>query len=289
MIFPYSGRHHVSPKLGACALEVDRMTFRYPGAEQLALEEVSFGVERGEKVALIGPNGAGKSTLIKAIVGQLQPKAGRILIYGNPVGACHHRVAYMPQRSEINWRFPVTVEQVVMMGRYTHLGWFKRPRRTDYEVVREALQALGLGFGSQQVGQLSGGQQQRVMLARALAQESDLLLLDEPLNNVDVKTQAIIFDILDQLALKGKAILVSTHDLGSLQKEFQRAIFIDRSVVADGTVAQVVNMEMLAHAYGFSPHICPPELLRPDATRVTFDDDTRQARFAIEEMMEVAR
>ncbi|MGB0387185.1 MAG: metal ABC transporter ATP-binding protein [Ardenticatenaceae bacterium] len=245
------------------------MTFRYPGAEQTALEEVSFGVERGEKVALIGPNGAGKSTLIKAIVGQLQPEAGEISIYGNPVGACHHRVAYMPQRSEINWRFPVTVEQVVMMGRYTHLGWFKRPRRADYEVVREALQALGLGeLAKQQVGQLSGGQQQRVILARALAQESDLLLLDEPLNNVDVKTQAMIFDILDELAVKGKAILVSTHDLGSLQKEFQRAIFIDRSVVADGTVAQVVNMEMLAGAYGFSPHICPPELLRPNAKRV---------------------
>ena len=169
----------------------------------------------------------------------------------------------MPQRSEINWRFPVTVEQVVMMGRYTHLGWFKRPRRTDYEVVQRALDSMELGkLATQQVGQLSGGQQQRVMLARALAQESDLLLLDEPLNNVDVKTQAMIFDILDDLAMQGKTILVCTHDLGTLQKEFHRAIFLDRSVVADGAVANVINMEMLARAYGFSPHVCPPELMK---------------------------
>jgi ABC-type Mn2+/Zn2+ transport system ATPase subunit len=263
MIFPYGGRRHLSPQAGAVALKVDEMGFRYPGAELSALEEVSFAVERGEKVALIGPNGAGKSTLIKAIVGQLQSEKGQILIYGNPVGACHHRVAYMPQRSEINWRFPVTVEQVVMMGRYTHLGWFKRPRAADYEVVRGALEAMALSeLATQQVGALSGGQQQRVMLARALAQESDLLLLDEPLNNVDVKTQAMIFDILDELAIQGKTILVSTHDLGTLQKEFHRAIFIDRSVVADGAVAEVVNMEMLARAYGFSPHVCPPELMR---------------------------
>ena len=258
MIFPYGGRRHVSRQPDACALQVNEMTFRYPGAEQLALENLSFTVQRGEKVALIGPNGAGKSTLIKTIVGQLQPEKGQILIYGNPVGACHHRVAYMPQRSEINWRFPVTVKQVVMMGRYTHLGWFKRPRRSDYEVVARALEAMGLtDLATQQVGQLSGGQQQRVMLARALAQESDLLLLDEPLNNVDVKTQAMIFDILDDLAIQGKSILVSTHDLGTLQKEFHRAIFIDRSVVADGAVAEVINLEMLARAYGFSPHVCP--------------------------------
>ena len=262
-MFPYGGRGHRARQAGGWGLEAQAVSFTYANAEQFALEKVSFTIGRGEKVALIGPNGAGKSTLIKAIVGQVQPQQGQILIYGNPVGACHHRVAYMPQRSEINWRFPVTVEQVVMMGRYTHLGWFKRPRRTDYEVVQRALDSMELGkLATQQVGQLSGGQQQRVMLARALAQESDLLLLDEPLNNVDVKTQAMIFDILDDLAMQGKTILVCTHDLGTLQKEFHRAIFLDRSVVADGAVANVINMEMLARAYGFSPHVCPPELMK---------------------------
>lgn len=265
-MFPYGKRHHHSSQVAKWALDAQDVSFRYANAEQFALQKVSFAIGRGEKVALIGPNGAGKSTLIKAIVGQLQPQKGRILIYDNPVGTCHHRVAYMPQRSEINWRFPVTVEQVVMMGRYTHLGWFKRPRPSDYEIVGGALQAMALSeLAQQQVGELSGGQQQRVMLARALAQESDLLLLDEPLNNVDVKTQAMIFDILDELAMRGKTILVSTHDLGSLQKEFHRAIFIDGSVVADGAVADVINMDRLAQAYGFSPHVCPPELMNVKA------------------------
>lgn len=268
MNFPYGGRLHAMPQEGAPALQVRNLRVTYPGAERSALEDVSLAVEHGEKVALIGPNGAGKSTLIKAVAGLVAPDSGQILVYGNRVGACHHRTAYVPQRGEVRWNFPVTVEQAVMMGRYAHLGWLKRPGAKDRAAVLRALEAMNLlPLSGQQVGNLSGGQQQRVMLARALAQESDLLLLDEPLNNVDVKTQALIFDILDQLAIEGKTIIVSTHDLGTLEAEFRRAIFLDRAVVADGPVQQVINPDLLARAYGFQPHICPPE---PEAFEVEF-------------------
>jgi ABC-type Mn2+/Zn2+ transport system ATPase subunit len=258
MILPYGGRVEEEPQPGALPLDIRGVELSYPGAGEPALEDVSFVVATGEKVALIGPNGAGKSTLIKTITGSLHPDLGEILIYGNCVGACHHRTAYVPQRSEVRWHFPVTVEQVVMMGRYTHLGWIKRPGRKDRDVVAHAIDAMGLNeLREKQVGSLSGGQQQRVMIARALAQEADLLLLDEPLNNVDVRTQAVIFDNLDRLALDGKSILVSTHDLGTLQAEFSRVVFLDRTVIADGPVAEVLSPELLARAYGIAPHVCP--------------------------------
>lgn len=268
LTFPYGAQHERCPEAGGHALAVAAVTLTYTGAERPALDGVSLTMERGEKVALIGPNGAGKSTLIKVVAGQMRPERGTVRVFGNPVGACPHRTAYLPQRGEVNWRFPVTVEQVVMMGRYPHLGWFKRPGAVDREAVAQALGALNLShLAERQVGQLSGGQQQRVMLARALAQEADLLLLDEPLNNVDVRTQAMIFDILDRLAMQGKAVLVSTHDLGTLHQEFHRAIFLDHTIVADGSAAEILKPELLARAYGIAPHVCPPELLMPARER----------------------
>lgn len=268
MEFPYGGREHVPPQRSGPALQVDGVTFQFPGDPRVALEAVTFLLQRGEKVAIIGPNGAGKSTLMKAITGLITPDRGTIRIYGNPVGACHHRTAYVPQRGEVHWRFPVTVREVVMMGRYSHLGWLRRPRAADRGAVARALAAMRLEPEADlQVSHLSGGQQQRVMIARALAQEADLLLLDEPLNNVDVQTQGLIFDILDRLALEGKTILVSTHDLGSLQEEFDRALFLDRCLMADGPVDEVLRPALLARAYGIDPHVCPPELLLRDVAR----------------------
>jgi ABC-type Mn2+/Zn2+ transport system ATPase subunit len=209
----------------------------------------------GERVALAGPNGAGKSTLLHLILGIESGHAGTMEVYGNPAHLCRHRVAIVPQRSEVDWRFPVTVRQVVMMGRYVHLGWFRRPKREDRDRVEEALATMQItDLAERQVGELSGGQQQRVMLARTLTHDADLLLLDEPLNHVDIGTQELIFHTLERLTDAGKAVIVSTHDLGVLTVHFSRAVFMDRRIIADGRVESVMTPETIAKAYGFEFH-----------------------------------
>lgn len=245
----------------AVALEIAHLTFRYPGAARPALDDVSLTVQRGEKVALVGPNGAGKSTLIKLVAGLEQALEEAIRVYGKPRDACFHRVGYVPQRGDVDWAFPVTVREVVMMGRYAHLGWLKRPRPVDREAVERALAQMNLlDLAPLQIGELSGGQQQRVMLARTLAQDADLLLLDEPLNAVDMPTQELIFHVLEALAVSGKTVIVSTHDLGILPIHFSRAVFLDGHVVADGPVSEVLTAETLARAYGMRLCTdCPPE------------------------------
>lgn len=237
------------------ALEIDRVGFQYPNSDRPALEEVSLSIQPGERVAMVGPNGAGKSTLLKLILGLEPLQSGVIRVYGNQAHACLHRVAVVPQRSTVDWRFPVTVRQVVMMGRYVHLGWFKRPRPEDHEAVEKALFMMEISdLADRQVGELSGGQQQRVMLARTLAHDADLLLLDEPLNHVDLSTQELIFHTLERLCSEGKTAIVSTHDLGILTVHFNRAVFLDRTVIADGPVREVLTAETIAHAYGFEFH-----------------------------------
>jgi ABC-type Mn2+/Zn2+ transport system ATPase subunit len=239
----------------APTLEVQNLSFTYPGAAQPALRDISLTVHKGEKVALVGPNGAGKSTLIK-LIAALEPAPPKtIKICGNPVGECHHKVAYVPQRGEVDWRFPVTVRQVVMMGRYVHMGWFQRPSAADREAVQQALATMKLlDLADQQIGELSGGQQQRVMLARSLAHHADLLLLDEPLNNLDVPTQEEIFDVMEHLAESGRTLIVSTHDLGALPMHFSRAVFLDREIVADGPPSEVLTPRTLLRAYGVHVH-----------------------------------
>ena len=171
-LFPYGCRHHADPVAQADALVVDDLTVNYPGSDSPAIEGISLRVPAGARVALVGPNGAGKSTLLKAVAGLLRVSRGDIRIYGNPVGACHHRVAYLPQRGEIDWRFPISVERLVLTGRYVHLGWFRWPGQRDFAIAREVLARLGLTeLAGRQIGKLSGGQQQRALLARALAQE----------------------------------------------------------------------------------------------------------------------
>jgi manganese/zinc/iron transport system ATP- binding protein len=157
----------------------------------------------------------------------LPVSAGEIAVYGNPVGACHHRVAYLPQRGEIDWRFPIGVRRLVTTGRYVHLGWLRRPGRKDREVVSEVMEDLGLApLAERQIGQLSGGQQQRALLARALVQDGDLLLLDEPLNAVDAGTRETISEVLSGLRRRGKTMVVATHDLASLASEFDGALYL---------------------------------------------------------------
>ena len=237
------------------SLEIKDLSHTYPGFPKPALEDISLEINPGERVALVGPNGAGKSTLIKLIVGLEKKQTGSINIYGNPVRSCFHRVGLVPQRSTVDWKFPVTVRDVVMMGRYVHLGLGKRPRKEDYEMVDLALETLQItNLRDRQVGELSGGQQQRVMLARTLAHNADLLLLDEPLNHVDVATQELIFHILEGLCTTGKTVIVSTHDLGILPVHFSRALFLDKSIIADGPVEEVLTAQTIARAYGFEFH-----------------------------------
>ena len=225
--FAYSSRRCALPVAGTPAVEVTEASAAYPGAETLALDNVSLEAPLAARVALVGPNGSGKSTLLKAIAGLLPLRAGTIRIYGQAVGACHHRVAYLPQRGDVDWRFPINVRKLVLTGRYVHLGWLRRPSKYDWEVTDAALEQLQLGhLAGRQIGQLSGGQQQRVLLARALAQEADLLLLDEPLNAVDAETREVVARVLQELKRQGKALLVATHDLGRLEADFDAALYL---------------------------------------------------------------
>jgi manganese/zinc/iron transport system ATP- binding protein len=226
-LFPYSGRCNTEPRPGAPALETHNLSAGYPGATNPGIHAINLHVPVGARVAFVGPNGAGKSTLIKTIAGLLPIEAGEIRIYGNPVGACHHRVGYLPQRDEIDWRFPISVRRLVLTGRYVHKGWLLRPDRHDRAIADEMMERLKISdLADRQIGQLSGGQQQRALLARALAQDADLLLLDEPLNAVDVATRAIISEVLGQLKERRKTVIVATHDLGRLETEYDSAVYL---------------------------------------------------------------
>ncbi|MBE2200098.1 MAG: metal ABC transporter ATP-binding protein [Anaerolinea sp.] len=219
-----------------------------------ALQHISFQVGRGERIAVVGPNGAGKSTLFKLIVGTLQPSQGQVNIFGHgPDG--HICIAYVPQRSQIDWSFPVTVEDVVMMGRVGRIGFFRWPRRHDWALVHQALARVNaMHLAKKQIGELSGGQQQRVFIARALAQEAELLLLDEPLTGLDVPSQEAIFTVLDNLRPDGVTVLVATHDLNMAAERFDRVMLLNRQVVGFGGATAVLAPDNLLLAYGGHMH-----------------------------------
>ena len=251
----YGGKCDLAANPHSPALNCAGLNFNYPSGEGCALEDVNLVVRSGEMVALVGPNGAGKSTLFNLILGIEKLTQGRIEVYGHAAADCLHRVAVVPQRSKVDWRFPVNVRQVVMMGRYVHLGWLKKPGVEDHKAVETALVAMEISdLADRQVGELSGGEQQRVMLARTLAHDADLLLLDEPLNHVDISTQELIFHKLEELTAQGKAVIVSTHDLGVLTVHFTRAVFLDKRIIADGSPKQVLTPETIAAAYGIEFH-----------------------------------
>ena len=224
-LLPYSNGRHADPVDGAHALLTEALVVAYPGAHGPALRGVNVRVPCGTCTALVGPNGSGKSTLLKAVAGLLPVISGVVRVHGNPVGACHHRVAYLPQRGDIDWEFPISVERLVLTGRYVHLGWLRWPGRSDRDIAREAIERLGLtSIAGQQIGKLSGGQQQRALLARALAQEADLLLLDEPFNGVDARTQDTIYDAMRDLRGQCKTLVVATHDLSRLGGAFDATV-----------------------------------------------------------------
>jgi manganese/zinc/iron transport system ATP- binding protein len=223
-LFPYSRRCDTDPVPGAHALETHNLSAGHPGASNPGIHDINLRIPVGARVAFVGPNGAGKSTLLKTIAELLPVASGEIRIYGNPIGACHHRVGYLPQRDEIDWCFPISVRRLVLTGRYVHKGWLVRPDKHDRAMADEMMERLKItDLADRQIGQLSGGQQQRSLLARALAQDADLLLLDEPLNAVDIATRAIISDVLDQLKERGKTVIIATHDLGRLETEYDSA------------------------------------------------------------------
>ena len=224
---PYSRGRHAEPVDGAPALLTEALCVAYPGAQCPALRGVGVRILCGTCTALVGPNGSGKSTLLKAVAGLLPVASGRVRVHGNPVGACHHRVAYLPQRGEIDWGFPISVERLVLTGRYVHLGWLSWPGRRDREIASAALDRLGLSdLAGQQIGKLTAGQQQRALLARALAQEADLLLLDEPFNAVDARTQETIYEAMRSLRDQNKTLVVATHDLSRLAGAFDATVHL---------------------------------------------------------------
>ncbi len=224
---PYGGRGHKDPQPGCHAVDLQHVTVRYDHAAAPAVSDASLIVSIGERVALVGPNGAGKSTLLKTIAGLLKPVSGTISLFGNRVGACHHRTAWLPQRADLDWRFPMTVADLVMTGRYVHLGWLKRPGKKDRDAVRLGLERLRISdLAERQIGELSGGQQQRTLLARAIVQEASLFLLDEPLNAVDEATRDIFDEVLREETRAGSSVLAATHDLGRLSESFDRAVYL---------------------------------------------------------------
>ncbi len=232
-------------------LEIRALSVAYSNNPRLALEDVSFSVPEGTRVAVVGPNGAGKSTLFKALVGLVPIERGEILIHGNAFGAHKECVAYVPQREEVDWRFPVNVRDVVMMGRYGTLGWFKRPAKPDEVAVQRALEQMNIAnLAHHSIGELSGGQQQRVFLARALAQEPHILLMDEPFTGVDATTQEATLQLLNQLKQQGVTLMVSTHDLNLAASRFERVLLLNRRVIAYGAPSRVFTAENLLHAFG---------------------------------------
>ena len=209
------------------ALECEDLWAGHAGASEPALRGVGFQVHPGQRIALVGANGAGKSTLLQVIAGTLPIWKGRVRVFGHAPGLCQHRVVWLAQRANIDWTFPVTVRRFVLGGRFVHLGWCVPPGADDRVKADAALELMGLGnLGDRLIGELSGGQQQRALLARALAQGAELYLLDEPLNAVDQDTRAVVASVLDQLKAEGRTVVMSTHDIGRIESDFDHALFL---------------------------------------------------------------
>lgn len=220
-------------------------------AERPAVEAVDLAVEAGSLLAVVGPNGAGKSTLLKLMAGLLRPWRGRVEVLGHPAGQQARRVAYVPQAELVDWAFPVTVADVVMMGRYPSLGPLRRPGPADRRAVAEALERVRMSdHAGTQIGGLSGGQRRRVFLARALAAEPDLFLLDEPVTGIDATTQEELMDLLESEARRGKTVIATTHDLACAAERFQNVLAINRTVVAHGPASLVLDPGVLSRTYG---------------------------------------
>lgn len=233
-------------------LEALGVAVTYPNGNT-ALRDATFRIEGGTICALVGVNGSGKSTLFKALMGFVTPTQGRVQINGRPVRDAQKQswVAYVPQAEEVDWTFPVSVHDVVMMGRYGYMNFLRIPKAADRAAVEESLRRVGMwDFRDRQIGELSGGQKKRVFVARALAQRGRVILLDEPFTGVDVKTEEAIITLLRELRAEGRLILVSTHNLGSVPEFCDQVVLINRTVLAYGPTATVFTAENLTQAFG---------------------------------------
>ncbi len=214
------------------------------------LWDIDLKIPKGVLLAIVGPNGAGKSTLIKSMIGLLKPISGHILFEGKPYKEIQKRIAYVPQRGSVDWDFPTNVYDVVSMGRYGHAGWFRKLSKTDKEIAKNALKKVDMvAFEKRQISELSGGQQQRVFLARALAQEADIYLMDEPFQGVDIKTEQAIVVLLKTLKNEGKTVIVVHHDLETVKKYFDWVTLINMKVIAHGKVEDVFTEENIVKTY----------------------------------------
>ncbi len=231
------------------AIDVTDLTVAYQ--EKPVLWDIDLQAPPGVLLAIVGPNGAGKTTFIKAVLGLIKPVAGQMLIYGKPYAAQRHLVGYVPQRGSVDWDFPTSVLDVVMMGRYGELGWLRRPGGADRERALEALEKVGMArYADRQISQLSGGQQQRTFLARALVQDAQIYFMDEPFQGVDATTERAIVDLLKELRAAGKTVVVVHHDLQTVSEYFDWVMLLNVSRVAAGPVGVVFTDENLRRAYG---------------------------------------
>ena len=234
------------------SLQVEHLSFTYANGLQ-ALDDVSFALAGGSVCALVGVNGSGKSTLFNSIMGILRPQHGHIRINGLPIRDAlrHNAIAYVPQSEQIDWHFPIRVRDVVMLGRYGHMGFLRRARAQDHAAVDAAMARLGIAaLAERQIGALSGGQKKRVFLARALAQESKIILLDEPFTGVDAATEHTVMQLLQHLRSEGYLMLVSTHNLGAVPQFCSDVILLRQRILAAGSTESTYTRENLEHAFG---------------------------------------
>jgi manganese/zinc/iron transport system ATP- binding protein len=230
-------------------LEAHELTVAYQSKP--VLWNIDFQIPKGKLMGIVGPNGAGKTTLLKAIMNIVEPASGWVKVYGQPYEEMQDRVGYVPQRESVDWDFPTTVLDVTMMGRYGKLGFFRRPGKDDEQAAMSCLEKVGMEeFADRQISQLSGGQQQRVFLARALAQEADLYLMDEPFVGVDATTEKAIVNLLDELKDQGKTIVLVHHDLQTLQEYFDWLLLLNVRLVGVGPMDEVMTEENLRDTYG---------------------------------------
>jgi manganese/iron transport system ATP-binding protein len=241
----------------APAIRASEVSLRYE--DGYVLRDLSFELPAGEHLAVVGPNGAGKTTLFKILAGLIKPSSGTVEIYGNKPGG-HVCIAYVPQRSQVDWNFPVTVSEVVMMGRIRRLGFFHWPKKKDWVFIDQALRRVDLiDQGERRISELSGGQQHRVFLAQALAQEAELILLDEPLTGLDLPSQEAIFGILEDFRKTGLPVVIATHDLDLAAQRFDKVMLLNRGLISYGRPEEALTAPTLLEAYGAHLHLVRAE------------------------------
>ncbi len=231
------------------AIEIHDLTVSYN--KKPVLWDINLKIPHGKLIGIVGPNGAGKSTLLKTIMGILTPDSGHIKFLDQPLSQVYKKVSYVPQRHSVDWNFPISVQEVVMMGRYVHMGLFKRPNKKDHQIVDDCLKQVGIEkFATRQISQLSGGQQQRIFIARALAQQASIYLLDEPFTGVDASTETIILQILQKLTQANKTVVIVHHSLEAIARYCNYTILLNLHIHAAGPTEKVFTSTSLQQTYG---------------------------------------